>query len=183
MNFWDIYHKHYERVRKFIFALVKDEWVADDLIQETFIKVQKNLNQLREESKLSSWIFRIAYNLCQDHFRKMSQSSKSEHVLNGKKEILAEPLFQKEFEQHQMGECVQDKIRLLPESHQTVLALFDLMELSHQEIAEILDISIENVKVRLHRARKKLKIILEEECRFEVDERNVLICDPVVCKN
>jgi RNA polymerase sigma-70 factor (ECF subfamily) len=104
---------------------------------------------------------------------------KSEHVLIEKKEILTEPLFQKEFEQHQMGRCVQDKIRLLPESHQTVLALFDLMDFSHKEIAKILDISAENVKVRLHRAREKLKTILEEHCRFEVDERNVLICDPV----
>ena len=182
MDFWDIYHNHYERVRKFICALVRDEWVADDLIQETFIKVQKNLTQLREESKLSSWIFRIAINLCKDHFRKMSQSSKSESVLTEKQEILKEPRFLKELEQHQMGECVQDKVRLLPESYQTVLVLFDLMEFSHQEIAEITGISVENVKVRLHRARKKLKTILEKECRFEVDERNVLICDPVSSK-
>jgi RNA polymerase sigma-70 factor (ECF subfamily) len=182
MDFWNIYHNHYERVRKFIFALVKDEWVADDLIQETFIKAQKNLIQLREESKLSSWIFRIAYNLCQDHFRKMSQSSQNDRVLTEKKEILAGPPFQKELEQHQMSECVQEKVRRLPESYQTVLVLFDLMEFSHQEIAEILDISVENVKVRLHRARKKLKTILEEECRFEVDERNVLICDPAASK-
>jgi RNA polymerase sigma-70 factor (ECF subfamily) len=99
-----------------------------------------------------------------------------------KKEILAEPLFQKELEKHQMGECVQEKVRQLPESYQSVLVLFDLMEFRHQETAEILDISIENVKVRLHRARKKLKTILEQECRFEVDERNVLICDPVASK-
>ena len=58
MDFWDIYYDYYERVKRFIFALVKDEWVADDLVQETFIKVQKNLNQLRDHSKLSSWIFR-----------------------------------------------------------------------------------------------------------------------------
>ena len=182
MDFWSLYNNYYERVKKFIFAVVKDEWVADDLIQETFIKVQKNLNQLKEETKLSSWIFRIAYNLCQDHFRNMSQSSKRPPVPTEERQFLSEPLFQKEFEQHQMGECVQDKIRLLPESYQTVLILFDLMEFSHQEIAEILDISVENVKVRLHRARKKLKTILKEECRFEVDERNVLICDPVSCK-
>ena len=179
MDFWDIYYDYYERIKRFIFALVKDEWVADDLVQETFIKVQKNLNQLRDDSKLSSWIFKIAYNLCHDHFRKMSQSSKREQVLSEKKEILSEPLFQKEFERYQMGECVQDKIRLLPESYQSFLVLFDLMEFSHQEIAEIMEISIENVKVRLHRARKKLKTILEKECRFEVDERNVLVCDPV----
>jgi len=183
MDFWDIYDDYYGRVKKFIFALVKDEWVADDLIQETFIKVQKNLNHLKDESKLSSWIFRIAYNLCHDHFRKTNLSSKREQVLSDKKGILSEPLFQKEFEQHQMGACVQDKIRLLPESYQTVLVLFDLMEFSHQEIAEILDTSVENAKVRLHRARKQLKTILEKECRFEVDERNVLICDPVSSKD
>jgi len=182
MDFWEIYDEYYGRVRKFIFALVKDEWVADDLIQETFIKAQQNIDQLREESKLSSWIFRIAYNLCQDHFRKMNRSSKSEDVLNEEKAILTDPVFQKEVEQHQMGECVQDKIRLLPKSYQTVLVLFDLMELSHQEIAEILDISVENVKVRLHRARKKLKKILEEKCTFEVDDRDVFICEPVACK-
>ena len=183
MDFWDIYHNHYERVRKFIFALVKDEWAADDLIQETFIKVQKNLNQLKDETKLSSWIFRIAYNLCQDHFRKKSQSSNREHVFAEERQFLSIPLFQKEIEQRQMGECVQDKIRMLPESYQTILVLFNLMEFNHKEIAEIMDISVENVKVRLHRARRKLKTILEKECRFEVDERNVLICDPVLDKN
>jgi RNA polymerase sigma-70 factor (ECF subfamily) len=182
MDFWDIYHNHYERVRKFIFALVKDEWVADDLIQETFIKVQKNLNQLKDETKLSSWIFRIAHNLCQDHFRKSSQSSKREHIPIEDRHFLTIPVIQTKFEQHQMGACVQDKIRLLPESYQTVLVLFDLMEFSHQEIAEIIGISVENVKVRLHRARKKLKTILEEECRFEIDERSVLICEPVARK-
>jgi len=142
----------------------------------------KNLNQLQDEAKLSSWIFRIAYNLCQDHFRKLSRVSKREHVTAEERQFLSEPLFQKEFDQHQMGTCVQGKIRLLPESYQTVLVLFDLMEFSHQEIAEILEISVENVKVRLHRARNKLKKILQEECSFEVDERNVLICDPVSSK-
>ncbi len=183
MDFWDIYNKHYERVRKFVFALVKDEWAADDLIQETFIKVQRNLDKLKDETKLSSWIFRIAYNLCQDHFRKRIQSLKKEHIPTVERQFLKIPLFQKELEQHQMGECVQDKIRLLPESYQTVLVFFDLMEFSHQEIADIMDISVENVKVRLYRARKKLKSILEKECTFEVDERNVLVCDPLSNKN
>ena len=81
MEFWNIYDQFYTKVRNFIFVLVKDEWVADDLIQETFIRVQQKLHQLREESKLSSWIFRIAYNLCQDHFRKSSRSLKKEQSL------------------------------------------------------------------------------------------------------
>ena len=85
---------------------------------------------------------------------------------------------QKKLEQRQMGECVQNQIDLLPESLRTVLVLFDIMEFTHQEIAEILENTVENVKVRLHRARKKLKTILEEKCTFETDERSVLVCEP-----
>ena len=180
MEFWEIYDQFYTRVRKFILALVKDEWTADDLIQETFLKIQNNLKNLKDPSKLSSWIFRIAYNLSQDHFRQLKRSRKEERLDQEEMEDLMEALIQKEFdvqkelEQRQMGECVQNQINLLPESLRTVLVLFDIMELSRQEIAEILGITVKNVKVRLHRARKKLKPILEEKCSFERDEREGL---------
>jgi RNA polymerase sigma-70 factor (ECF subfamily) len=184
MEFWDIYDQYYVKVRRFILTLVKDEWVADDLIQETFLKIQNNLKNLKDPSKLSSWIFRIAYNLCQDHFRQLKRSRKEERIDQDGMEDFKEALIQKgldiqkELEQRQMGECVQDQINLLPESLRTVLLLFDIMEFSHQEIADILGLTVKNVKVRLHRARKKLKPILEEKCAFERDERNVLICEP-----
>jgi len=185
MEFWNIYDQYYAKVRRFILTLVKDEWVADDLIQETFLKIQNNLKNLKDPSKLSSWIFRIAYNLCQDHFRQSKRSRNEESIdqeeMKDFKEALIQkgPDIQKELEQRQMGECVQDQINLLPESMRTVLLLFDIMEFNHQEIADILGSTVKNVKVRLHRARKKLKPILEEKCAFERDERNVLVCLPV----
>ncbi len=182
MDFWDIYHTFYNRVRKFIITLVKDEWVADDLVQETFLKVQQKIDAVRDHSRLSAWIFRIAYNLCQDHFRRTHKLSKRETPILEKTPVLSAPEFQKELEQHQMGECVQDQIKLLPESLRTVLVLFDVFDLSQQEIADILGISVANVKIRLHRARKKLKEILKEKCIFEHDERNVFVCDPIEAK-
>ncbi|MDI7261659.1 MAG: RNA polymerase sigma factor, partial [Thermodesulfobacteriota bacterium] len=184
MEFWDIYDQYYAKVRKFILALVKDEWVADDLIQETFLKIQNNLKNLKDPSKLSFWIFRIAYNLCQDYFRKLKRSREEERIDQEEMEDFKEALIQKgldiqkKLEQRQMGECVQDQILLLPRSLQEVIIFSDMMEFSQQEMAEILGITVENVKVRLHRARKKLKTILEEKCTFETDERNVLICEP-----
>ena len=184
MDFWDIYDQYYARVRKFILTLVKDEWVADDLIQETFLKIQQNIENLKDPSKLSPWIFRIAYNLCQDHFRQLKRLRKEERIdqeeMEDFKEALVQkgPDIQKELEQRQMGECVQNQINLLPETPRTVLILFDIMEFSHQEIADILGITVKNAKVRLHRARNKLKDILEEACTFERDERNVLVCAP-----
>jgi DNA-directed RNA polymerase specialized sigma24 family protein len=114
----------------------------------------------------------------------MKKSRKEERIDQEEGKDLKEVLIQKELgiqkelERRQMGECVQNQINLLPESMRTVLVLFDLMEFSHQESADILGITVKNVKVRLHRARKKLKAILEEKCAFERDERNVLICTP-----
>ena len=89
----------------------------------------------------------------------------------------------RKLEQQQMGECVQDKMDLLPPDYRTVLILSDLMTFSQKEIAEILGISVNNVKVKVHRARKKFRAILEEHCSFEVDERSVLVCEPAHSEN
>ena len=82
-----------------------------------------------------------------------------------------------------MSRCVQDQLNLLPESMRSVLIFADVMDFTHQEISDILGLTVENVKVRVHRARKKMKDILKEKCTFEVDERNVLICEPVEKKD
>jgi RNA polymerase sigma-70 factor (ECF subfamily) len=177
MNFWEIYDQFYAKVRRFILALVKDEWVADDLIQETLTRVQENLDSLRDPSKVSSWIFRIAYNLCQDHFRQ--SRIRWNEAKTGHEGSFSASSLQKEVEQHEMGQCVQDRVNLLPEPLRTVLVLYDIMEFSHQEIAEIIGITPQNAKVRLNRARARLRIILKEQCVFEKDERNVLVCEPV----
>ncbi|MCJ7545906.1 MAG: RNA polymerase sigma factor [Deltaproteobacteria bacterium] len=184
MEFLEIYNQYYTRVRRFILALVKDQWVADDLIQETFLRVQQSLATLKDSSKLSSWIFRIAHNLCQDHFRQLKSARTKQGtglLQTGDHEdgSIQLPRMQEELEQREMGRCVQNQIDLLPDPLGTVLVLFDIMECSHQEIADILGITVNNVKVRLHRARKQLKPILEEKCTFERDERNVLVCIPV----
>ena len=179
MDFQDVYCQQAPRVRRFIRALVRDDWIADDLVQETFISVQKNLDGLRDPSRLSAWVHRIAYNRCRDHFRRTTRTAGHEQPLEPNRDILSEPVFLKTYDQRQMGACVRDKINLLPETHRTVLILFDLMDFSQQEIADILGLSTANVKVRLHRARKQLKAILEKACRLENDERNVLMCEPL----
>ena len=179
MELLEIYDNYFDRVKKFIKRLVKDEWVVEDLIQETFIRVGKNMVSVQDPSKLSPWIFRIAYNLCLDHFK----SRKRDHNEPCSSESSPWPFMelpvQKELEQLQMGACVQEQIDLLPEPQRIVLILYDLLGFHHDEIADILHITKENAKVRLHRARKGLKLILEKKCTFELDERNVLVCEPV----
>jgi RNA polymerase sigma-70 factor, ECF subfamily len=178
MEFWEIYDQHYLRVKKVILALVRDEWAADDLTQETFARVQDRLGDLKDPAKLSSWIFRIAYNLCQDHFREAGKFVVTDDAEDQDTETAEQVSVQKEFEQHQMSECVQEEIDRLPDSLRTVLVMSHGMEFSQREIAEVMGITIDNVKVRLHRARKRLKELLEQKCAFETDERNVLVCQP-----
>ena len=156
MDFLEIHDQFYERIKKFILALVRDESVADDLVQDTFIRIQENLDSVKDPSKVSSWIFRIAYNLCQDHFRSRKKSSSHEEIHDGLVNLQETPLHKK-VEQGEMSQCVQDKVNLLPESLRSVLILADVMEFSHQEIANFLGLSVENVKVRVHRARKRLE--------------------------
>ncbi len=178
MDFWEIYDEYHGKVRKFVLTLVKDEWIADDIIQETFLRVQNKLESLRDPAKLSSWVFRIAYNLCQDHFRQSKDPSTLAVEDQPERTASTRNSIQKELEQRQMGQCVQDQMSVLPESMRTVLVLYDVMGFNHSEVAEILGVTTENAKVKLHRARKKFRGILEEKCTFEVDERNVLVCEP-----
>ena len=177
MDFWEIYDQHYRPVRAFLFRMIGDQWVAEDLTQETFIKVQEKIDQLRDPSKVRPWIFRIARNLSLDHYRSQKNGADNREI-SGKIQTSLAPPAQMQLERQQMSECVQEKIHLLPEPLKAVLILFDVWDLSQQEIAEILEISVANVKVRLHRARKALKEILERDCNFEHDERNVMVCTP-----
>jgi RNA polymerase sigma-70 factor (ECF subfamily) len=180
MDLLEIHQRYYEGVRKFILASVRNPSAADDLTQETFIRIGENLNALRDPAKISSWIFRIAYHQVQDYFR-ANKRSPQEEIHDGLVNLEETPL-QKKMEQSEMSQCVQDQLHLLPDSQRSVIILADVMDFSLQEIADILGITVENAKVRLHRGRKKFKAILEEKCTFETDERSVLVCEPVVRK-
>lgn len=179
MHLTQIYDQHYRRVRKFILHTVRNEWVADDLVQETFIRISNNLDNVRDAAKLQAWIFRIAHNICLDYFRQQGKTADvALEEISGEPATAKAPTSQKELEQGQMRKCVFGLVNFLPESLRSVIILSDISEFSQKEIAEILGISVENVKIRLHRGRKKLKALLQEHCVFEVDERNVLTCQP-----
>ena len=79
--------------------------------------------------------------------------------------------------QNEMSECVREFVDKLPPDYHTIIVLKDFEGLTNKEIAEVLEISIDSAKIRLHRARKQLKESLAAGCDFYVDERSVLACD------
>jgi RNA polymerase sigma-70 factor (ECF subfamily) len=76
-----------------------------------------------------------------------------------------------------MSECVTEYIYRLSRDYRTVLILSEIEGFKNKEIAEILGVSLETVKIRLHRARAALKIELDEGCNFYHNEQNTLACD------
>jgi RNA polymerase sigma-70 factor (ECF subfamily) len=176
-DFYSIVEQFQSVVRRFINMTVKNQWVADDLTQETFIKAYKSIDSLEDISKIKSWLIRIAYNLCLDYLKTASKNKFDS--LDSIEEFSANILpIGKQLERNEMSQCVQEKMLLLPQSYRTILCLSDIAGLAHHEIAEVLEVNVGNVKVRLHRARAKMKEILNQHCHFGNDERAVLVCTP-----
>ncbi len=180
----------YERpIYNYLFRMTQNQAEAEDLTQETFIRVHRNLSSFRGDSSLSTWIYRIATNVSLDHFRRRTtQQSKAAAPLEEAKpnvewanEAPSSP--EQQTAQSEMSACVDGHIERLPPSYRAALVLHDMQGLKNREIAEVLDCSLSTVKIRLHRARKKLQESLNTSCDFDHDERNVFVCEPKVDNN
>jgi RNA polymerase sigma-70 factor, ECF subfamily len=162
-------------------SIVRNPTEAEDVLQEVLVKAHQSIGQLRAEGALTTWLFRIATHLGIDHLRKHSRQPEVAHDVDPK-DLASEddgaPGLQRVVEQQEMSACVQRFLLNLPSVYRTVLLLHDLDGLTAPEIASSLGITVENAKVRLHRARAALRAALEAGCSFSCDERGVLVCEP-----
>jgi RNA polymerase sigma-70 factor, ECF subfamily len=149
------------------------------------------MKSFRGKSQLSTWIYRIATNAALDRlrspsFQRMAQEKLSNDSIVEDKIGIEDkdvwtgeetPSVEQELIWKEMNECIRNFIEKLPENYRTILVLSELEGLKNHEIAEILRVNLDTVKIRLHRARAKLKNELETHCSFYRDERNELACD------
>lgn len=178
MDFWELYDRYYSRVRGYATSMLRDPTASDDVVQETFMRAQASVDALREPEKVPAWLFRIAHNLCMDHLRARRTSRIDPSADPDAAGSCEGASVQQDLERGEMSACVRAKIDRLSESHRAVILLYDIQGLSHQEIAEVLETEVGTVKVRLHRARRKLRAVLEADCSFDRDKRDVLVCEP-----
>jgi len=164
---------------------------AEDLTQEVFVKVNQALKTFRGESQLSTWIYRIATNVALDKLRSPSfrqtggKSLSGDSIGEGEIEIMDKnpwtgentPSIETSVVRKEMNQCIRGVVEKLPESYRTVVVLSELEGFRDDEIAEILGVSLNTAKIRLHRARARLKKDLEAHCNFYRDERNEFACD------
>jgi RNA polymerase sigma-70 factor (ECF subfamily) len=184
-EFREIYQEFQPKIHRYLSRMLGDR-AAEDIAQEVFAKVSRSLDSFKGRSSFSTWIYRIATNAALDKLRSPSFKRSSEHtpledspgiedrnVWTGQ----AESTVDQEFVRKEMSECVREFVDRLPPEYGTVLILSELEGFKNREIADILEISLDNVKARLHRARVRLKKELDSGCNFYHNEVGTLACD------
>jgi RNA polymerase sigma-70 factor (ECF subfamily) len=160
--------------------MVRDAAEAEDLTQETFLRAYRSRDSLQDEGAQTAWLYRIATHVCLDRLRQYARRAPRESEADLDEVDVAEPdapSLQKVIEQDEMSACVQRYLTDLSDSYRAVMLLHDMHELDGPEIARLLGLSLATVKIRLHRARLKLKGALIAACEFSYDERSALTCE------
>ncbi len=175
--FQELVSRYENKVYRLAIKLTRNETLAEEVLQEVFLRIYEKLDTFRGESALSSWIYRIAANTC---FAKLNLEKRHQHA------DLEEAMPQAEQALHEQQEpsldapdrsllssealdVISRAIERLPEDFRVVLVLRDVEGLANEEVARILDLSVPAVKSRLHRARlllrKRLARYFDREAR------------------
>lgn len=163
----------YERpVFSLIFRMVRDKETAEDLAQETFIKVLNNIDRYLPEFKFSSWLFKIANNVAIDHLRRRQLDTVSmdgsPHAMTA--EAVESTRFDvadsaenalEEMEAKELGSAIERAIARLRPEYRSCIMLRHVEGRSYEEIASTLDLPLGTVKTYIHRARHELRRALE----------------------
>jgi len=160
--FEEIVYRFKDRLKNFVFRYLDSEEVAEDVVQDTFLRVYQKKHMYRNIAKFSTWIYTIAGNLAKTELRKRKRRkmfSLSSLGLEDKEyEIPSEEFApEDEIEGEYTEQEIQAAINNLSDKFKTVIILRDIQELSYDEISKIVDVPVGTVKSRINRARLKLQ--------------------------
>lgn len=181
-SFDDVFSEFHPRILRYAAKMTSPE-EAEDITQEVFLKVSRALEGFKGESSLSTWIYRIATNTALDKLRSPTRKSLEPLPLSEleamDKSVWIDERVSSEAEsiRDEMNQCIREFIERLPIDYRAVLLLSELEGMKNREIADVLDISLETAKIRLHRGRARLKKELEKGCDFYQDNERGLSCD------
>jgi len=164
IEFKSLLESHQEKVRNTCFRFLKNREDADDVAQDVFIRVHESLAHFREDSELSTWIYRIAVNKSLDFIRKKKRKKRFAQLTSlfgfneDKEEIVlaANDNPQLDMEDKERKQVLDSALEKLPENQKTAITLSKYEGFSNKEIAKIMDISLSAVEALMHRAKKNL---------------------------
>ena len=166
--------RHKDRAMTLALRIVGDREEAEELVQDAFLRAFRGLGQFRRESKFSTWLYKIVYNLCIGHVQRRPKGWQTVNV--GDEEAFdatsldtEDPSAQQVLEDEEVQELLQEELNRLPEAFRTALTLFYVQELSYDEIASFLQMPLGTVKTNLSRGRILLRKCIVERLREGVN--------------
>ena len=160
---WDTYSSD---IKRFIISKTNDSNIADDILQDTFIKVHTKLHTLRDDDKLKPWLFSVARYTVLDHFK----TSKIKVELNDfeAEDTTLNP-------EHTEKDCLRGILVNLPKKYREPIFLSDIMGLKQKEVAERLNLSLPTVKSQIQRARKQIAQGFMDCCGYQMNDEGHLV--------
>jgi len=154
-----------ERYKHMVFTLslriLKNKELAEEVAQDVFVKVYKNLGKFKGESKFSTWVYRIAYFGSLDELKRSNRQVNTEHIdeMNeGNFGVVQDGLTY--LEEKERKETIEKALMTLKEDERVIMTLFYFEEMSVKEISKVVKLSADNIKIKLFRSRKKLFSVL-----------------------
>ncbi len=157
IEFTLIYNRYKSKLYNYVWKMVNDNIVSEDIIQNTFMKFYENMNNLKDKSKYEFWIFKTARNEVYNYYR----SKKIKENLVDSIDVELMPISEKEnidyaLDQKEMHKIIMKELDNSPLEQKEIFLLKEYGQLSYKEISGLLGIEEELVKSRLHKVRKKL---------------------------
>ncbi|MED4015917.1 RNA polymerase sigma factor [Sutcliffiella cohnii] len=162
-----LYRAYAEQLYYYLQKLSGSPSVAEDLVQETFVRATISLHEWKDNSSARAWLYKVARNAYLDTWRK---KQKWQWVPFLQRDEMVSPygIPEIEYEKKQNHHLVEELFSLLPEQYRSVLYLREIENYSYEEIAEVLEMNEGQVKITIHRARKRLQDLGErEEKKYE----------------
>ncbi len=158
-------------LRKFIKKHVVNEQDVDDIFQEVFIKIYKNIGSLKNDKKIYAWIYSIARNTIADYYRKNHNRFETTEF---PEELLSS--IDEDFSANtEIASCLKVMIDSLPEIYKEAILMTEFQNMTQKDLSEKWGISLSGAKSRVQRARKRLKEMLFACCYLEIDSRGNVI--------
>lgn len=163
-----VWKQHRRALHGFILKRVESAAVAEDLLQEVFVRVHARIGSLKDEDSLNAWLYQIARNAIIDHYRSEKRSAELT-------ESLVETDEAERSEQQALAECVLPFVKQLPEPYREAIMLTEIEGMSQIDLAKKLGLSPSGAKSRVQRGRAKIKEMLLDCCEFEFDSHGTVI--------
>ncbi|MCP4692129.1 MAG: RNA polymerase sigma factor SigZ [Desulfobacterales bacterium] len=157
------------KLKQFILRRVSDGDIADDILQEVFLKIHSRVDTLKDDARVHGWVYRIARNSIVDHYRKRKiEFSPPEDLPDAAGSVENEA-------RGQLASGLRDMVAELPEPYREALDLTEFQGFTRGEMARTLGLSVSGAKARVRRGRRMLRDILLDCCHFEFDRYHTVI--------